>query len=65
MTLTIEFVGGRWKRVDNIEIDTTDNLYRVDEDYFIDCVKQNSDEYVAGKYVACFNDERVYFEVID
>jgi hypothetical protein len=62
MRLTIECLS-RYKNVDNIEIDTTYNLYKADKDYFVDCVMQNNEEYVAGKYVARFNEERISFEV--
>jgi hypothetical protein len=49
------------KRIEDLQIDTTDNLYQVGKDYFVETVRQN--DYPSGRYTASFGDESVEFEV--
>jgi hypothetical protein len=54
-------IAHKTKRIEDLQIDTTDNLYQVDKNYFVETIKQN--DYPTGRYIAYFDNESVEFEV--
>jgi hypothetical protein len=57
MILTIEHTSSR--KIEDVTIDTTDNLYKVDKDYFVETAKQN--DLPSGHYLAKFEDQTIEF----